>query len=77
VNELIKIRPFLPFALKNCPCISWIAPALGSYLLTSERTIERISMIENAIRKMRNHLVVLDSLFFVCLLFGDLLAISY
>ena len=32
------------------------------YLLTSERTIERIRMIENVIRKIRSHFVLLGSL---------------
>jgi hypothetical protein len=41
----------------------------NSYLLTIERIIERMSMIEKAIRKMRSHFVVLDSLGLVCLFF--------
>jgi hypothetical protein len=33
----------------------------GGYLLTRERIIDRMSMIENAIRKIRSHFVLLGS----------------
>jgi hypothetical protein len=41
----------------------------GSGYLISERIMERMSMIENAIRKIRSHFVLLGSLGLVCLFF--------
>jgi hypothetical protein len=39
------------------------------YRLINERTIERMSMIENAIRKIRSHFVLLGSVDLVVLFF--------
>lgn len=55
------------------PCVL----SCDRYLLTIERIIERMSMIENAIKKMRSHFVVLDSAGLVGLFFWFLVIFMY
>jgi hypothetical protein len=76
-----EIKRIFKISVPSCP---WLGFCGGSpfavllqsaalpadpYLLTMERIIERISMIENAIRKMRSHFVLPGSLVLVCLFF--------
>jgi hypothetical protein len=57
------------FGRHGSPCGGFRqVPPFDRYL-NSERIIERMSMIENAIRMMRSHFVLLGSLVFVGLFF--------